>query len=111
MDDHRRSAEERLYAERSDRMAAESRRLSLQAAEVADQVAAVERHVSAVHDVLAASNPTDPRFAAKADHARRSAESAEAFAIIERKVAATDHPADARELFERYQKPAPAADR
>lgn len=110
MNQDRRSSEGRLYAENSDRMAAESRRLSLLAAEAAEQTAAVERDVSAVHETLAASHPGHPRYAAKADHARRSAENAEAFAAIERKVADAQDPADALDMFTPYQVPAPARD-
>ncbi len=106
MDDDASSAEH-LYAERCRRMTAESRRLSLMAADVAEQLANTERHASAVHEALAASHPTDSRYADRADHSRRSAETAESFAAVEREVAAAENSTDARTIFEPYQPPRP----
>lgn len=105
MDHDRRSSEERLYAERAEHLAAEVRRLSLATAEAAERVAAVERGVWETHEMLATSYPSEPRYADKAEHARRNAENAESFAAVERKVAAASDPSDARAMFEPYRPP------
>lgn len=106
-----RSSEERLYVERSRQLAAEVQRLTLRAAEVAEQTAVVERDVAAMHEVLAESHPLHPEFADKAEHARRSAESAESFAAAERQVADARDAIQARQRFEPYQRPEPTGGR
>ncbi len=84
-----------------------SRQLARAAAEVAEQLASIEREVNATHERIAATHPTDPRFGAIAEHARTSAERAAEFAAAQRRVAAAEDPAHARKMLRSYHAPEP----
>lgn len=84
------SGQSALHAEQMERSARRSKQLSAWGAEVAGELAEVERDVARVHEGLAREHPEHGEYASKAEHAKRSAERAEQFARSEQQNAEAD---------------------